>query len=92
MSDEKAVANVNTNNTTKKKNYYANMFCSFSFFLSLLFFMGGFFIGTKSMNFVALMYAVKQVLIPAFIMGYLGLLIGRFLDRAKVKRKKYMKK
>ena len=75
------------NEKPEKKDSYASKFAAFGFLFSVLLFMGGFFYGTRSMDAEALFYCIKQVLLPAALIGGIGFLIGRMFDNAlKIRR------
>lgn len=74
------------NNSKKNVHILGSKFASFGFFASVILFYGGFFCGTKSMDSTALIYSVKQVFIPAVIIGTICYWIGCILDNARKKK------
>ncbi len=76
----------------KTKNMLAMKFAGMAFFASVLLFMGGFFYGTHTMDSTALFYSLKQVFIPAAIIGCICFWIGRILDNAGTKKSTKKKK
>jgi len=69
---------------------FAGRFATIGFFFSALLFLIGFFVGTRSMDAEALLYSIKQVFLPALIIGLIAFNIGRIFDNSK-KRKKFKK-
>ena len=82
----------NSNNNIDISNFYAHKFAAFFFFFSILLFAAGYFTGTSSLDISSLIYAARQVLLPAAIMAGIGFIIGKFLDSANKKGKKRVRK
>lgn len=80
------------NNKNNIKHFYAKKMGAFLLCFSVLFFAGGYFYGTNSLDLESLIYSVKQIFLPAVIMGGFGYIIGMLLDAANKKSSKKVEK